>query len=60
MHYIRNRCKPTPFYLSFVNFSTWCEEIDVFGNILVCLVGVGHALGAVKTVAALSPILSAS
>ncbi len=50
MHYIRNRCKPSPFYLSFVNFSVWGEEIDIFGNILAQLVGVGDATGANKTV----------
>ena len=50
MHYIRNRSKPSPFYLSFVNFSVWGEEIDIFGNILAQLVGVGDATGANKTV----------
>jgi hypothetical protein len=39
MHYIRNRSRETPFYLSFVNFSSWGEEIDVFGNILAALTG---------------------
>jgi hypothetical protein len=53
MHYIRNRCKPTPFYLSFVNFSTWGEEIDIFGNILASLVGVGNPSGAGRAVSAL-------
>lgn len=53
MHYIRNRCKPSPFYLSFVNFSTWGEEVDVFGNILAHLVGIGDASGAGKTVSKL-------
>ena len=42
MHYIRNRCKPSPFYLSFVNFSVWGEEVDIFGNILAHLLGIGH------------------
>jgi hypothetical protein len=54
MHYIRNRCKPTPFYLSFVNFSHWGEEIDIFGNILAHLVGVGDASGAGRAVSALT------
>ena len=53
MHYIRNRCKPSPFYLSFVNFSVWGEEVDVFGNILAHLVGVGDAARAGKTVSKL-------
>ena len=56
MHYIRNRCKATPFYLSFVNFSTWGEEVDVLGNILVQLVGIGTASGAEKTVSGLLAI----
>ena len=56
MHYIRNRCKPTPFYLSFVNFSTWGEEVDVFGNILAHLVGIGDASTAGKAVDALSAL----
>jgi glycogen debranching enzyme len=53
MHYIRNRCQPTPFYLSFVNFSTWGEEVDIFGNILASLVGVGNPSGAGRAVSAL-------
>jgi hypothetical protein len=28
--------------LSFVNFSFWGEEIDVFGNILACLLGLSY------------------
>jgi glycogen debranching enzyme len=39
MHYIRNVAKKSDFYLSFVNFSFWGEEIDVFGNILSLLFG---------------------
>lgn len=54
MHYIRNRSKPTPFYLSFVNFSHWGEENDIFGNILAHLVGIGDASGAGKVVSALT------
>jgi glycogen debranching enzyme len=50
MHYIRNRCKPSPFYLSFVNFSVWGEEVDIFGNILAHLVGMGDASVAGKAV----------
>jgi hypothetical protein len=53
MHYIRNRCQPTSFYLSFVNFSTWGEEVDVFGNILAFLVGMGDASVAGKAAHAL-------
>ena len=53
MHYIRNRCKPSPFYLSFVNFSVWGDEIDIFGNILAHLVGIADASVAGKAVSAL-------
>ena len=53
MHYIRNRCKPSPFYLSFVNFSAWGEEIDIFGNILAHLVGIGDGSKAGKAVSKL-------
>jgi hypothetical protein len=53
MHYIRNRSKPSPFYLSFVNFSVWGEEIDIFGNILAHLVGIGDASAAGKAVSKL-------
>ncbi|HBA86420.1 MAG TPA: glycoside hydrolase [Geobacter sp.] len=52
-HYIRNRCKPSPFYLSFVNFSVWGEEVDVFGNILAHLLGVGDASAAGQAVSQL-------
>jgi len=55
-HYIRNRCKPSPFYLSFVNFSLWGEEVDVFGNILAQLVGLGNSSAAGKVVDALLAI----
>ncbi|GFO60352.1 hypothetical protein GMST_26770 [Geomonas silvestris] len=53
MHYIRNRCKPTPFYLSFVNFSSWGEELDVFGNVLAHLVRVSEPSEAGRAVDAL-------
>lgn len=42
-HYIRNKAKRGDFYLSFVNFSFWGEEIDVFGNILSALFGLMYA-----------------
>jgi glycogen debranching enzyme len=56
MHYIRNRAKWTPFYLSFVNFSVWGEEVDIFGNILAALSGLadtstGHAIASALTAA---------
>ncbi|MEJ2696215.1 MAG: glycoside hydrolase 100 family protein [Candidatus Sulfobium sp.] len=39
VHYIRNGERRRDFYLSFVNFSTWGGEVDVFGNILALLAG---------------------
>jgi glycogen debranching enzyme len=42
-HYIKNKVKRSDFYLSFVNFSFWGEEVDVYGNILTALFGLTHA-----------------
>jgi glycogen debranching enzyme len=39
MHYVRNRARNRELYLSFVNFSFWGEEGDVFGNLLAILFG---------------------
>lgn len=39
VHYIKNGEKCRDFYLSFVNFSTWGREVDVFGNLLALLAG---------------------
>jgi len=41
--YIRREAKLTPFYLSFVNFSFWGEEVDVFGNLLAALTGMASS-----------------
>lgn len=44
-HYVRNRAENRDLYLSFVNFSFWGEEGDVFGNLLAVLFGLaddGH------------------
>ena len=38
-HYVRNRAHNRELYLSFVNFSFWGEEGDVFGNLLAVLLG---------------------
>ncbi|MEO6147910.1 MAG: glycoside hydrolase 100 family protein [Sulfuriferula sp.] len=38
-HYVRNGAKRGELYLSFVNFSFWGEEGDVFGNLLAILFG---------------------
>ena len=40
--YITSRAKRRDFYLSFVNFSFWGEELDVFGNVLACLLGLSY------------------
>ena len=39
-HYVRNRARDKGWYFSFVNFSFWGEEGDVFGNLLALLCGV--------------------
>ncbi len=36
-HYVRKRANRSELYLSFVNFSFWGEEGDVFGNLLAML-----------------------
>lgn len=38
-HFVRNRCRPSPFFLSFVDLSRWGDELDIFGNLLAFLVG---------------------
>jgi hypothetical protein len=53
MHYIRNRAKRTPFFLSFVNFSIWGEEVDIFANILAPLTGLADASHGGRIAAAL-------
>ncbi len=47
-HYIRNRSKPGPFYLSFVNFSFWGEEQDILGNLLAALTGLADSSRSVQ------------
>lgn len=53
VHYVRNRAKPSDLYLSFVNFSFWGEEGDVFGNLLAALTGLADTSRAVKIAQAL-------
>ena len=53
VHYIRNRVRPGAFYLSFVNFSFWGEEVDVFGNLLAALTGLADTSRATRMVGAL-------
>ncbi len=38
-HFVRQRARNRDLYLSFVNFSFWGEEGDVFGNLLAVLCG---------------------
>jgi glycosyl hydrolase family 100 (putative invertase) len=38
-HFVRQRARERELYLSFVNFSFWGEEGDVFGNLLAILLG---------------------
>ncbi|GAB4390755.1 MAG: hypothetical protein Kow0025_24930 [Thermodesulfovibrionales bacterium] len=38
-HYVRNRARRSDFFLSFVNFTFWGEDLDVFGNVLAMLLG---------------------
>ncbi len=38
-HFVRQRVHERDLYLSFVNFSFWGEEGDVFGNLLAILLG---------------------
>ena len=38
-HFVRRRARNRDLYLSFVNFSFWGEEGDVFGNLLAVLLG---------------------
>jgi len=38
-HYVRKKARNRELYLSFVNFSFWGEEGDVFGNLLALLFG---------------------
>ena len=42
-HYARSKAKNRDLYLSFVNFSFWGEEGDVFGNLLAILFGLADA-----------------
>ncbi|MBE0616954.1 MAG: glycoside hydrolase, partial [Proteobacteria bacterium] len=53
VHYVRNRAEPSDLYLSFVNFSFWGEEGDVFGNLLAALTGLADSSRAVKIAEAL-------
>lgn len=48
-HFVRqNPDHPPEFYLSFINFSFWGQEIDLFGNILAALAGFTHSSQATR------------
>ena len=53
MHYVRNREKPNGLYLSFVNFSFWGDEGDIFGNLLAILMGLADESPAYKILQAI-------
>jgi glycogen debranching enzyme len=44
MHYVRKRAPNRELYLSFVNFSFWGDEGDVFGNLLAVLFGLADGV----------------
>ena len=41
--YVMGGAKQRDFFLSFVNFSFWGEDVDVFGNVLACLFNIPSA-----------------
>jgi glycogen debranching enzyme len=53
VHYVTTAAKDRDLYLSFVNFSFWGEEGDVFGNLLALLCGLADARATHRTFAAL-------
>jgi len=46
VHYVRNRARNRELYLSFVNFSFWGDEGDVFGNLLAILLNLADGAAA--------------
>ncbi|HSW51680.1 MAG TPA: glycoside hydrolase 100 family protein [Sulfuricaulis sp.] len=52
-HYARSRARRRDLYLSFVNFSFWGEEGDVFGNLLAVLFGLADKQQAARILRAL-------
>jgi glycogen debranching enzyme len=51
--YVKGGARERDFYLSFVNFSFWGEDVDVFGNVLACLLGIPLPLKRIRIVDAL-------
>jgi hypothetical protein len=52
--YVLQRGRDRDLYLSFVNFSFFGEEGDVFGNVLAVLLGLADARASMRTLAALT------
>ena len=52
-HYVKRKAKNRELYLSFVNFSFFGEEGDVFGNLLALLCGLADSEAARRTLRAL-------
>ena len=52
-HYVKREAKNRDLYLSFVNFSFFGEEGDVFGNVLALLCGLADSEAARRTLRAL-------
>jgi hypothetical protein len=52
-HYVKREAKHRDLYLSFVNFSFFGEEGDVFGNVLALLCGLADSEAARRTLRAL-------
>ena len=52
-HYPRTRAAHSELYLSFVNFSRWGDEGDVFGNLLALLFGLADVAATVRVLHAL-------
>ena len=53
-HYARSKAMHRDLYLSFVNFSFWGEEGDVFGNLLAILLGLADRKQATRILRALN------
>jgi glycogen debranching enzyme len=53
-HYVLQRARDRDLYLSFVNFSFFGEEGDVFGNVLAVLLGLADARASRRTLDALT------
>ncbi len=53
-HYVRSRARNRDLYLSFVNFATFGDEGDAFGNVLAVLSGLADDAAAHRTLRALA------